>query len=98
MTPKTKIFLITKDKKTIQQVDAVARNGSPIEVDEILADMVRMDQYLSDSEVCAGIVDIDPDPQQVLSDLEEMIRDNPHLCTIVVSEKMDQELILKPKT
>ena len=94
MTPKTKIFLITKDKKTIQQVDAVAKNGSPIQVDEILTDMYRMDQYLGGTDVNAGIVDIDPDPQRILADLEEMIRENPHLCTIVVSETMDQDLIL----
>ena len=94
MTPKTKIFLVTKDKDTIHKIDAVAKNGSPIQVDEILPDLGRTGQYLQTSDICAGIVDIDPNPQQVLADLEEMIHDNPHLCTIVVSETMDQELIL----
>ena len=39
MTPKTKIFLVTKDKKTIHQIDAIAKNGSPIQVDEIFGDI-----------------------------------------------------------
>jgi pilus assembly protein CpaE len=94
MTPKTKIFLITKDQGTVNQIDAVARNGSPIEVDQILPDTSRMGTYLERSGVCAGIVDIDPDPQAILEDLEQMVRDNPQLCTIVISENMNQELIL----
>ncbi|MDH4201688.1 MAG: AAA family ATPase [Phycisphaerae bacterium] len=94
MTPKTKIFLITKDQDMVSQIDAVARNGSPIEVDQVLPDTGRIDKYLETSGVCAGIVDIDPDPQAALEDLESMVRDNPHLCTIVISENMNQELIL----
>ena len=94
MTPKTKIFLITKDQDTLRQIDAVARNGSPIEIDQVLSDTSRIDTYLETSGVCAGIVDIDPDPQAILDDLEEMVRDNPHLCTVVISENMNQDLIL----
>ncbi len=94
MTPKTKIFLVTKDKKTIQHVDAVANNGSPIEVDRVLPDISWMDQYLGDSEVTAGIVDIDPNPTEVLAELEAMTSANPNLCTIVVSENITQKLIL----
>ena len=94
MTPKTKIFLVTKDKKTIQHVDAVAHNGSPIEVDRVLPDISWMDQYLGDSEVTAGIVDIDPNPTEVLAELEAMTSANPNLCTIVVSENITQDLIL----
>jgi len=94
MTPKTKIFLVTKDKKTIQHVDAVAHNGSPIEVDRVLPDISWMDQYLGDSEVTAGIVDIDPNPTEVLAELEAMTSANPNLCTVVVSESITQDLIL----
>jgi pilus assembly protein CpaE len=94
MTPKTKIFLVTKDKNTIQHVDAVANNGSPIEVDRILPEISWMDQYLDDSQVTAGIVDIDPNPAEVLAELETMINANPHLCTVVVSEDITQDLIL----
>ncbi|MEN8127906.1 MAG: AAA family ATPase [Planctomycetota bacterium] len=94
MTPKTKIFLVTKDKKTIHQVDAVAKNGSPIEVDQVLPDLSGFERYLQTAQVSAGIVDIDPDPKGALNELEEMISDNPGLCAIVISENMDQELIL----
>ena len=94
MTPKTKIFLVTRDKKTIQNVDAVAHNGSPIEVDRVLPEISWMDQYLEGSEISAGIVDIDPNPTEVLGELEAMISANPQLCTIVVSENITQELIL----
>ncbi len=94
MTPKTKIFLVTKDKKTIQHVDAVANNGSPIEVDKVFPEISWMDQYLGDSEITAGIVDIDPNPTEVLAELEAMVNANPNLCTIVVSENITQELIL----
>ncbi|RKY05210.1 MAG: hypothetical protein DRP56_09175, partial [Planctomycetota bacterium] len=94
MTPKTKIFLVTKDKKTIQHVEAVAHNGSPIEVDRVLPDISWMDQYLGDSDITAGIVDIDPNPTEVLAELEAMTSANPNLCTIVVSENITQDLIL----
>ena len=94
MTPKTKIFLITKDARTVEQIESVARNGSPIQVDQVLPDASRMETYLERSGVCAGIVDIDSDPQGVLEALESMVRENPHLCTVVISENMSQELIL----
>ena len=94
MTPKTKIFLVSKDKKTIQHVDAVANNGSPIAIDRVLPDMSWMDQYLDGSQITAGIVDIDPNPTEILSELEAMINANPQLCTVVVSENITQELIL----
>ena len=58
MTPKTKIFLVTKDKGTIHKIDAVAKNGSSIQVDEILPNLGRTEQYLETSGVCAGIVDM----------------------------------------
>ena len=94
MTPKTKIFLVSKDNNTIQHVDAVAHNGSPIEVDRGLPDISWMDQYLDGSKITAGIVDIDPNPTGILCELEAMINANPQLCTIVVSENITQELIL----
>ncbi|MHC5184387.1 MAG: AAA family ATPase [Planctomycetota bacterium] len=94
MTPKTKIFLVTKDKNTIQHVDAVANNGSPIEVDRVLPEISWMAQYLDDSQVTAGIVDIDPNPAEALAELEALTSANPHLCTVVVSENITQDLIL----
>ena len=94
MTPKTKIFLVTKDDTTIQHVNAVAHNGSPIELDRILPDISWMDQYLDSSETKAGIVDIDPNPTEVLAELETITSTNPNLCMVVVSENITQELIL----
>jgi pilus assembly protein CpaE len=94
MTPKTKIFLVSKDKKTIQHVDAVANNGSPIKLDRVLPDISGIEQFLEGSEITAGIVDIDPNPAEVLSELEAMINANPQLCTVVVSDNISQDLIL----
>ncbi|MHC4952086.1 MAG: AAA family ATPase [Planctomycetota bacterium] len=94
MTPKTKIFLVSKDKKTIQHVDAVAHNGSPIEVDQVLSDIGLVEQYLDNSGITAGIVDIDPNPTEMLGELEAMTSANPRLCTVVVSETITQDLIL----
>ncbi|MCI0499670.1 MAG: AAA family ATPase [Planctomycetales bacterium] len=94
MTPKTKIFLVTKDPKTIGHVEAVACNGSPIEIDRILPDMSYVPAYLENSGVVAGIVDIDPEPREMLSDLEAMLLSHPKTCTVVISEQITQELIL----
>lgn len=94
MAPKTKIFLVTNDKKTIEHIDTVTQNGSPIEIDEVLSDVSRVQQYVERTGVTSGIVDIDPAPKDVLTDLEIMISENPQLCTIVVSENISQELIL----
>jgi len=94
MTPKTKIFLVTKDDETIQHVNAVSQNGSPIELDRVLPDIGEAGRYLEGSEVTAGIVDIDPNPTEALYELEMMTRANPGLCAIVVSEHITQDLIL----
>lgn len=94
MTPKTKIFLITKDKKTVQLVNAVACNGSSIAFGSTLEDLSKLPDCLDNTDIYAGIVDIDPDPQGILGELEALIRRYPRICAVVVSEQMTQELIL----
>ncbi|HOK95445.1 MAG TPA: AAA family ATPase [Anaerohalosphaeraceae bacterium] len=94
MTPKTKIFLVTKDPKTVSHIETVARNGSPIEIDKVFPEISHVPAYLDEGEPAAGIVDIDPAPQETLSELEELIRNYPKMCTVVISEQITQELIL----
>lgn len=94
MIAKTKIFLVTKDKSTVNYVSAVANNGSPIEIDQILPDTSSVEKYLETSGTMAGIIDIDPDSNQTLSQLEDLVRLHPQLCSVVISEDITQDLIL----
>ncbi|MBL7215002.1 MAG: AAA family ATPase [Phycisphaerae bacterium] len=94
MLGKTKIFLVTKDEQTIHHVSDVAQNGSPITIDKVLPDAASVEKYLETSDVKAGIVDIDPNAQETLGQLEELLRSRPEICTVVVSENITQELIL----
>ena len=93
-TNKTKIFLVSKDSQTIGHIDEVSQNGSPIALDQVFEGLDGVPEYVSASGVTAGIVDIDSDPDERLSELETMTRNNPQMCTIVVSEHLTQELIL----
>ena len=94
MSPKTKTFLVTKDTQTIQAVQTVANNGSPINVDQVLPDILHTYEYLEGHPVTTGIVDIDPDPQGILNELSYLIQRCPELCTVVISREINQELIL----
>jgi pilus assembly protein CpaE len=94
MTPKTKIFLVTKDQQAVRHIADVAQNGSPIQVDRVFDSIDAAQDYLQTSQVTAGIVDIDPSPQEMLVDLEAMIQACPQVCTIVISEQITQDLIL----
>ena len=94
MAQKTKTFLVTQDNNTIQAVQKVASNGSPIALDQVLSDLSRADDYLEQFQVTTGIVDIDPDPQGILAKLGYLIQHHPELCAVVVSNEITQELIL----
>ena len=94
MIAKTKIFLVTKDKRTIDHVNGVACNGSPIKIDRVLSDTSAVEQYLETSGVTAGIIDIDPDSKETLAQLEELVQLHPNVCTAVISEDITQERIL----
>ncbi|MHC4552378.1 MAG: AAA family ATPase [Planctomycetota bacterium] len=94
MVTKTKIFLVTKDQKTIHRISGVANNGSPIQIDQILDDATAVENYLRTSEVTAGIVDIDPDAEGTLERLEQLHQNFPQICTVVISEDITQERIL----
>lgn len=94
MMTKTKIFLVTRDKQTIDHVTAVSLNGSPIELDAVLDDVSAVDAYLKTSGVTAGIIDIDPDARETLGQLEAAIRTRPNICTVVISQDITQEMIL----
>jgi pilus assembly protein CpaE len=94
MVSKTNIFLVTKDKKTIESVNNVSDNGSTIRVDQILGDASAIENYHLTSGVTAGIVDIDPNSEEVLMQLQQLHRKYPQMCTVVVSEAITQDRIL----
>ena len=94
MKTKTKIFLVTQDEQTIHHVSDVANNGSPIEIDAVLPDASAVENYLKTSGVTAGIFDIDPNAKQTLAQLEELVLARPHICSVVISQDITQELIL----
>ena len=94
VSAKTKIFLVSKDPKTIDHISGVANNGSPIAIDQILDDPAAVETYLKTSGVTAGIVDIDPDADGILSRLEQLHQAFPQICTVVISEDITQDRIL----
>lgn len=94
MIEKTKIFLVTQDKQTIEHVNDVACNGSAIEIETVLPDTAAAEDYLKRSAVTAGIIDIDPDAEQSLQQVESLLLAHPHVCTVVISQNITQELIL----
>lgn len=85
---------MTKDKQTIDKISEVALSGSPIEIDTILPDTSSVEKYLETSDVTAGIIDIDPESKEVLDQLEDLTQLYPHICTVVISRDITQELIL----
>ena len=95
MAMKTKIFLLSRDPETIESVKRVAQNGSPIEVDAVFSDVAAAETYLKSSGVTAGLVDIDPNGKESLTRLESLVAAHPHLCAVVLSQEISQELILR---
>lgn len=94
MTAKIDIFLYTDDQGTVEQVRHVSLNGSPIRLGGIFAEAPELKSYLDRSSVQAGLFDIDPDPQGRLSQLEGLMREHPKLCAIVISNSINQQMIL----
>ena len=95
MTSRYNILLITKEDAIANTASSTFHLSQRVALAGIFKEISQISTYLSHSAIHAVVVDIDPEPHQILSDLSTMITTYPRMCVVVVSSNFSEELILK---
>jgi pilus assembly protein CpaE len=95
MASGSNILLITKENATANMVKSALNGTGHITLAGVCRDVSELRSHLSNTEVRAVVVDIDPDPVRVLYDLDMILDAYPETHAVVISSSSAKELILK---
>ncbi|MHC4791725.1 MAG: AAA family ATPase [Planctomycetota bacterium] len=95
MTLRSNILLITKDNTTADMLKAALNKSRDLSLAGICREVSELRVYLDNTAPQAVVVDIDPEPSQILHDLGTVVAMYPEMRVIVVSSSYNNELILK---
>jgi Flp pilus assembly CpaE family ATPase len=95
MTSGTEILLVTREKATEEAVQSVVKESGVFDFKGAYEDLSQVRGHLSPSKVQAIIVDIDPDPPQILRSIGTICHVAPGTLVLVVCGSLKKELILE---
>lgn len=95
MTSRYNVLLITKEDETANAVSSAFNLSQRFALASIFQEISQISTYLSHSSIHTVVVDIDPEPYQILSDLSTMVTTYPGKCVVVVSSQFSEKLILE---
>ncbi|MHC4186648.1 MAG: AAA family ATPase [Planctomycetota bacterium] len=89
------IFLITEDTNTVSLIKTIFKKNKGLSLTDVYQRMSNAESVLPDNQPCVLIVDIDKDPDDVLSKLVSIADRYPEKRIVVVSSSLNQDLILR---
>ncbi|UCC97450.1 MAG: AAA family ATPase [Phycisphaerales bacterium] len=89
------ILLVTKEKATEKAVKSVLGKSGQVTLSGVCKDISELRSYLSRKEARAAIIDIDPDPSQVLFELRTVLTAYPDVYMAVLCSSFTKELVLQ---
>jgi pilus assembly protein CpaE len=92
---KSNILLMTKDRNTVDMLNAVVNKNSREVVTTVCQEIPEFTNYLRNMPLQVAVVDIDPDPLRILRDLDTITTMYPETHVVVVSSRFDKELVLQ---
>jgi pilus assembly protein CpaE len=95
MTFAASIFLITEDINAENEIKSVFSENQGLSLTNVYKKITDAEPVLLDGQPCVLIVDIDKNPDDVLSDLASIADRYPEKRAIVISSDMSQDLILR---
>ena len=89
------VLLLTDELATVTAVSAALESNGKLDPHDVCSDMGTLAARLEREEVPAVLVDIDPQPQQMLSAIEPLARRFGQTRFVVLSQKLDSNLLLE---
>lgn len=95
MRAQSEIFLMTRDGATAELVKSALEKSQCTTLAGIYGGLTQLSARLATATPQGIVVDVDPDPARILHDLGKVIAKYPETRAVAVSEKYDNELILR---
>lgn len=95
MTSGSDILLVTKEKATEEAVKSVLGKSGQMTLAGVCKDVSELRSFLSRKQVRAAIIDIDPDPSQVLFELRTVLTAYPDVYMAVLCSSFTKGLVLQ---
>jgi pilus assembly protein CpaE len=95
MTSEIEILLVTKEQATTKTVESVLTESKDFALADVCQDLSQARSYLSHKKAQAVVVDIDPDPPGILSNLGTFFEASPNVFVVVVSRSLTKKLALQ---
>ena len=95
MISQDNILLVTADDGIADTVKSALGTNENIVLADVCAEVSQLGVRLSHTNAPVVIVDIDPDPAKILSDVGAIIVSHPELKVVVLSSSLNPELILE---
>ena len=93
MTLESNILLITRDDNTTNAVNSALSNSKGITLAGICKEVSDIRSYLSNTNIHAVVVDIDPNSSSILRDLGEILHSYPEIYVVVVCSSFHKDLV-----
>jgi pilus assembly protein CpaE len=89
------ILLVTKEAATVDKIKSALDGSDLMSLAGVCKEVSELRSYLSNKEVQAIVVDIDPDPSRILYDLAKILNAYPGVYIVVVCSHFTKQLALK---
>jgi pilus assembly protein CpaE len=95
MTSGFDILLVTKEDTTANAIKSVIDKSEDLTLAGICQDVSELRNYLSNKKVQTVVVDIDPDPSQILHNLSGILTAYPKTYVVVVCSSFNKKLVVQ---
>ena len=95
MASEYNILLVTKEEATVEKIKSALHESDLLRLVGIRKEVSDLRSYLSNKKVQAVIVDIDPDPSQVLYKLAAILTSYPEVYVVVICSHFTKKLALQ---
>jgi pilus assembly protein CpaE len=95
MLSRSNVLLLTREETTANAVSAVVGSSQRVALAGICREVSELKGHLSHNAAQVVLVDIDPDPSQILCDLDAIAAAYSETRVVVVSSRFNKELILQ---
>jgi pilus assembly protein CpaE len=95
MVSRPNILVITKEDTTANTISSIVKSNRNMAFAGVCNEVSELKGYFDHETPGAIVVDIDPDPSRLLSDLSTVATTHPETRIVVVSSRLDKELILE---
>ena len=89
------ILLVTREDTTVEKIKSALGESDLLHLAGIRKEVSELRSYLSNKKVQAVVVDIDPDPSQVLYELAAILTAYPEIYVVVICSHFTKKLALQ---